>query len=269
VIIHVAPLESGAWGRLVTALLADPALVAAILDGEVPTALVAAVEPRALEPSPWELRWECGCRRSHERCAHARAVWREVQDALRREPALVLTLRGRDAVSLAADASGLAALSTRDQDLGVDAAAAYEHTTGGLPSLPDIEAPVAASRPDSWLEPDILPGQRLLDQAADAASRAMDILRETGDGCLELDRRTDVARLGAALASPWDVSHLAWRAGISPVELGKLIRVWEASGTRGRASVVPTRQPHVVTGVSSESGLALEQLSLFEAQVRD
>jgi uncharacterized Zn finger protein len=268
VIIHVTPLESGAWERVVTALVADPALVAAILDGELPTALVAAVGPRALEPSPGELRWECDCRRSHGRCAHVRAVWREVQDTLRREPALVLTLRGRDALSLAADASGLAALSTRDQDLGVDAAAAYERTAGSLPPLPDIQAPIVASRPDSWLEPDILP-QRLLDQAADAASRALDILRETGDGCLELDRKTDLARIGAALASPWDVSHLAWRAGMSPVELGRLIRAWEAGGTCDRAPMAPTRQPHSVTAVTSAAGPALEQLSLFDSHVRE
>jgi uncharacterized Zn finger protein len=268
VIVHVAPLESGAWEGVVTALVVDPALVAAILDGELPAALVAAAGPRALEPSPGELWSECGCRRRQGRCAHVRAVWREVQDALRREPALLLTLRGRDALSLAADASGLAALSTRDQDLGVDATAAYERTAGGLPPLPDIPAPVAASRPDSWLEPDIL-SQRLLDQAADAASRALDILRETGDGCLELDRKTDVARIGAAFASPWDVSHLAWRAGMSPVELGRLIRAWEAGGRGDRAPVAPTRQPHVVTAVTSETGPALEQLSLFDAHVRD
>jgi len=254
---------------VVTALVADPALVAAILDGELPTALVAAAGPRALEPSPGELQWECGCRRSHGRCAHVRAVWREVQDALRREPALVLTLRGRDAPSLAADASGLAALSTRDQDLGVDAAAAYERTAGGLPALPDLQAPAAASRPDSWLEPDILSRQRLLDQAADAASRALDILRGTGDGCLDLDRRTDLARIGAAFAGPWDVSHLAWRAGMSPVELGKLIRAWEARGTRDRAPVASPGRPHVVTAVTSETGPALEQLSLFDAHLRD
>lgn len=195
-----------------------------------------------------------------------RAVWRETLDSLRRQPALVLALRGRDAAGLAADASLLAALSGRDQDAGVAAASAYERTAGGLPPLPEIEAPAAASRPAAWLEPDILRHQRLLDQAADAASRALDILRGTGDGCLELDRRTDVARIAASLASPWDVSNLAWRAGISPVELRRLVLVWEARGTRDLAAGVRMRVPHVTTGVTPETVPVFEQLSLLDTQ---
>jgi len=267
VIIHVASLESRAWVGVVSALVADPALVAAILDGELPAALVAAVGPGTLEPSPSELRWECGCRRSHERCAHVRAVWRETLDALRRQPALVLALRGRDAAGLAADASLLAALSGRDQDAGVDAAAAYEGTAGGLPPLPEIQAPAAASRPDAWLEPDILRHQRLLDQAADAAGRALDILRGTGDGCLELDRRTDVARIAASLASPWDVSNLAWRAGMSPVELQRLISAWVARGTRDLAAVARMGAAPGTTGVTPETVPVFEQLSLLDTQL--
>lgn len=262
VVIHVAPLESGAWEGVVSALVADPALVAAILDGELPATLVAAVGPRTFEPSPSELRSECGCRRSHERCAHVRAVWQETLDSLRRQPALVLALRGRDAAGLAADAALLAALSGRDQDAGVNAASAYERTAGGLPPLPEIQAPAAASRPDTWLEPDILRHQRLLDQAADAAGRALDILRGTGDGCLELDRRTDVARIAASLASPWDVSNLAWRAGMSPVELQRLILAWEASGTRDLAAAARMRVPDVTTVAVP----VFEQLSLLDVQ---
>jgi hypothetical protein len=266
VIIHVASLESRAWEGVVSALVADPALVAAILDGELPATLVAAVGPRTLEPSPSELRWECGCRCPHERCAHVRAVWRATLDALGRQPALVLALRGRDAASLAADASRLAAHSSRDQDAGVDAAAAYERSAGGLPPLPEIQAPAAASRPDSWLEPDVLRHQRLLDQAADAAGRALEILRGTGDGCLELDRKTDVARIAASLPSPWDVSNLAWRAGMSPVELGRLISAWAARGTRDLAAVARVRVPHIMTVVTSEAGPVFEQLSLLDTR---
>lgn len=263
VVVHVAPLESGGWERVVAALLADPALAAAILDGELPPALAAAAPPGAFEPSSWKRRWECGCRRLRGRCAHVPAVWREVQHSLRREPALALTLRGRDPVSLAADASGLATLWTLDRDLGVDAAAAYGRTPRGLPPLPDIVAPAAASRPDSWPEPDLPSRQRLLDQAADTARRALDILLGTGDGCLELDRRADVARIGATFASPWEVSHLAWRAGMSPVELDRLIRAWKAGATRDRAPATAPGQSRVGTAVTSRRPV-LEQLSLFD-----
>jgi hypothetical protein len=147
-----------------------------------------------------------------------------VQEELQRQPALVLTLRGRDPASLVSDARRLAVLAARNQDAGVEPAAAYERTARSLPQPPEVQAPAAATRPDSWVEQDILPHQRLLDQAADAASRALGILRGTGG--LELDRLADVARIGSSLASPWDVSNLAWRAGMSPVELGRLIWAW-------------------------------------------
>jgi len=187
-----------------------------------------------------------------------------VQDELRRQPALVLTLRGRDPASLASDACCLAALAARDEGDGVDAAAAYQRSERGLPRPPEVQAPAAASCPGSWVEQDVLPHQRLLDQAADAASRALDILRGTGDGCLELDRRTDVARIGSLLASPWDVSNLAWRAGMSPVELGRLIRAWRARRSRERTAVEGSPAPTIVTVPTSASGTVIEQLKLFD-----
>jgi uncharacterized Zn finger protein len=261
VTIHVAPLNDGAWDAVIGALAADPAHVAAILHGELPATLTAAARPCPLEPSSRELRSECTCRRRAQSCAHAGALWGAVQDELRRQPALVLALRGRDPASLASDACRLAALAARDQSDGVDAAAAYEPTVRGLPGPPEVQAPAAATRPHSWVDRDVLPHQRLLDQAADAAIRALDILRGTGDGCLELDRKTDVARIGSSLASPWDVSNLAWRAEMSPVELGRLIRAWQARGSREgtvvERSPAPTIEP--LTPVMSE------QLVLFDS----
>jgi uncharacterized Zn finger protein len=261
VTVHVAALTDGAWDGVISALAADPALVAAILDGELPATLRAAARPCMLEPSTRELRSECTCRRRVDSCAHAGAVWGAVQDELRRQPALVLTLRGREPASLASDACRLTALAARDQDAGVDPAAAYERTMRSLPPPPEVQAPAAATRPDSWVEQNLLPHQRLLDQAADAASRALDILRGTGDGCLELDRQTDVARIGSSLASPWDVSNLAWRAGMSAVELGRLIRAWQARSSREGMVVERSPAPTNVTVPSSASGLVIEQLS--------
>jgi hypothetical protein len=263
VTIHVAPTD-GAWDAVIGALAADPALVAAMLDGELPATLTAVARPYTLEPSSRELRSECTCRRRAESCAHAAALWGAVQDELRRRPALVLALRGRDPASLATDACRLAALAARDQDAGMDPVAAYERTLRGLPRPPEVQAPAAASRPDSWVEQDVLPHQRLRDQAADAASRALDILRGTGDDCLDLDRQTDVARIGSSLASPWDVSNLAWRAGMSPVELGRLTRAWQARSTRERTATEGSPAPSIVSVSTSASGAVIEQLMLFD-----
>ena len=258
VTIHVAPLTDGAWDGVIGALAADPALVAAILDGELPAALQC-----TFEPSTWDLRSECTCRRRADSCAHLGALWGEVREELRLQPAMVLTLRGRDAASLASDACRLAALAAQSQDAGVDAAAAYERTARSLPRLPEVQAPAAATRPDSWAEQDVLPHQRLLDQAADAASRALDILRGTGDGCLELDRQTDVARIGSSLAGPWNVGNLAWRAGMSTVELGRLIRAWQARSSREGIGLERSPAPTIVTVPASANGPVIEQLSLL------
>lgn len=259
--VHVAHLAAGAWDAVIGALAADPALVAAMLDGELPAALAASVRPFTLEPSRRELRSECTCRRRAESCTHAGALWAAVQDELRRQPALVLALRGRHPAGLASDACRLAALAARDLGDGMDAAAAYERAVRGLPRPPEVQVPAAGGRPDAWAGQDVLPHQRLLDQAADAASRALDILRGTGDGCLELDRQTDVARIGSSLASPWDVSNLAWRAGMSPVQLGRLIRAWQArdSGGRTMGEGPPATTIEQVTPVRSE------QLMLFDS----
>jgi hypothetical protein len=261
VTVHVARMNDAAWDEVIGALAADPAHVAAVLDGELPAKLTAAARPWPLEPPSRELRSECTCRRRAERCAHAGALWEAVQDELRRQPALVLTLRGRDPASLASDAYRLAALATRDQDAGLDAAAAYERTARGLARPPDVQVPAAAARPDSWLEPDVLAHQRLLDQAADAASRALDILLGTGDGCLDLDRETDVARIGSSLASPWDVSNLAWRAGMSPIDLGRLIRAWQARGSGERT----TGEGSSAQTIEQLTPVMAEQLVLFDS----
>src|SRR5258708_27250945 len=72
VTVHVAALPDGAWDGVIGALAADPALVAAMLDGEVPATLTATARPYTLEPSARELRSECTCRR-REGCAHVGA----------------------------------------------------------------------------------------------------------------------------------------------------------------------------------------------------
>src|SRR5262245_64558899 len=48
VTVHVAALTDGAWDGVISALAADPALVAAILDGELPATLRAAPRPCTL-----------------------------------------------------------------------------------------------------------------------------------------------------------------------------------------------------------------------------
>jgi hypothetical protein len=266
VFIRLAALEPEAWESAVTALAADAALMASVLDGQLPPTVTQAMglQGQALEPAQGVLRWSCSCGTRHGRCAHLRAVWHEVEAELRRRPALVLTLRGRDAGRLAAEVSALATTAAWDPDPGVDAASAYERTARGLPPLPDTPGPPGAARPGFPRELPALVHQRLHDQAADAAARALDVLQGTGDGCLDLDRRSDLARLGAALPSDWDVDHLAWRAGMRPGALRELVLAWKAGG-RAASRVVAAAGSECSEPLPKrrEAAPALEQLSFF------
>lgn len=273
VLIRVAALEPESWESVVSALADDPSVMAALLDGELPAAVVEAAEVggQTLEPSLPHLRWICGCTTWYRQCAHVKAVWREVETALQRQPAIVLTLRGRAPQRLAAEASALVAIAARDRDPGVNAASAYERSARGLPPLPDTPAPSAASPADFWLE-NLLPGQLLHDQAADAASRALDVLRGTGDGCLALDRESDLARIGAALPTDWNLDQLAWRAGMRPATLRRLVRAWRSGRRHGASEVVapgrpveirPPIRPFAQEEKEEEAAPALLQLSLF------
>jgi hypothetical protein len=270
VLIRVAALEPAAWESAVTTLAADSALMALVLDGELPAVLVQAVAlgGQALEPSPGELRWSCSCGTRYGRCAHARAVWHEVEAELLRHPALALTLRGTDASRLAAAASALATIAASQHDPGVEAASAYARAARGLPALPDTPGPPGATWPGFSLGPSGPAHQRLHDQAADAAARALDVLHGTGDGCLALDRQSDLARLGAALPSDWDVDHLAWRAGMRPAALRGLVHAWRASARAASRMVAAVEPPQIgqageLPPERREAAPVLEQLSFL------
>ncbi len=258
VVIHVAPLAAGDWEAIVSVLAADPSLFAAVLDGELPPALAEAAGYQTLEPSPGEMEWRCGCQGWYGRCRHVNAVWREVREEVRRRPALALTLRGADATRLRWEAAQLAALTAREHDAGVDAASAFERSAQ-VPPPGQSPPPLHPGRPESWLSPDPLIHQGLHEVAAEAASRALAILRGTGDGCLALDRQSDLSRIAAGLASPRDVDQLAWRVRMRPAALWKLVRDWRAGGPEptapvaGRLPAAPATQPLP----------ALQQLSLF------
>lgn len=256
VTIRVASLSKGAWDRIVAALAADPNVMAGVLEGELPEELVAAASPSPLEPLPSQVRAECGCSRWGARCAHVRAVWRAAQAEVRRVPSLALTLRGRDAFQLSGEAAALARLAklwARGRDMGVHPSAAYARA-GNRPPLPQIQIPTVTARPEYELEPGFLPHHQLEEQAADAAARALQILQGTGDGGLTLDRESDLARIGAMLASPWDVDSLAWRSGLRPFRLRKLVSNWRAAHEIGLpipppADSNPSRRREPVTAI--------------------
>lgn len=254
------------WSGLAADLAGDPVSLATLLDGDLPEPVRVMLRSRGLSPglSASELRWRCGCGSTDGTCTHARVTWDAVESALSREPALMLTVRGCDLASLAAEAAGLAAVRQAEPDPGVDAALAYERSVLGLPRIPDFPIPARPERSRFSIDAAALPRQRLHDQAADAAARALDILQGAGDGCLGLDRDSDLARLGARLSNDWDVDHLAWRAGLPTAELRERVLAWRAGGN--------SEQPVATEEVAGPAGSANDdeeetaepgQLSLF------
>ena len=248
---------------LAAELAGDPAALAALLDGDLPERVREVLRRRGWSaPSAGDLAWRCDCGGTDGTCAHATATWATVEAALRREPALALTVRGCDVGSLAREASGLAAARSVERDPGVDAARAYERAARGVPRIPDVAIPAQPGRAGFSLDGAALPHQRLHDQAADAAARALDILLGTGDGCLGLDRLPDLARLGAGLQNDWDVDHLAWRAGLSPAELRARVLAWRSSEGGARAVAAAATGPPPSSPEDEEAG-EQGQLTLF------
>lgn len=223
VTLRVAGFAPESWQRIVAALAADPALTAAMLDGELPASLMDALGDAEALPPVTELRGRCGCGAWPELCDHGLAVWRAVESEVGRRPALALRLRGRDPEQLAAQATALAEVAVDDHDPGVDAGAAYMRSAAQVPVIP---VP-AAAEVGRWQPPSIPGGRMLLDAAADAAARALALLRGDGDGRLDLDVRGDLARIGAGVRVDWDLDHLAWRAGMRPADLRALVSAWK------------------------------------------
>jgi uncharacterized Zn finger protein len=263
--VRVRPFAPAEWERVLDALSAEIGHTAALLEGELPSAIADDVASVGLDllPGAGELQPRCSCPDWADPCKHAAAVCYLIADVLDADPFTVLLLRGRtreevlaalrarrgDSVSpRTADALG----AEPSADAGVVARDAWARTPAALPSLPAL--PRRALRP-TVLAADPPPGTgldvaSLRSLAADAAERALLLARGAGDHGLLLSLEQDLARRAARLVGSGDapgdgeaLEDLARRAGLAVRELAMRGRAWRDGGAEGLGTLSESWDP--------------------------
>jgi hypothetical protein len=217
--VHVAPLSPEAWEPVLALLAGRPALLGALLDGELPEAVVeAAGGEAAVVPGRREVTFSCTCS-ARARCPWMGAAAWTLAEAVDLAPGALLTLRGRAPEHLAAAVRRLVARRDAGDDEGFEAA--FDGERPALPPPPD--------RPEPGQPPAELPeGLGLL--AADAAARARALRSGTGDGDLRLSEEADLARRAARLERDPSLVLMAQVAGATLAELAEMGKAWHRGG---------------------------------------
>ncbi|GAA3064721.1 hypothetical protein GCM10010464_31400 [Pseudonocardia yunnanensis] len=229
VTVHLTQLTDADWDRLLDQVGAEAGHLAALLDGEVPRALVHSADAVGvpLLPTIGDLESDCDCPDIGDPCQHAAALCYQTAWLLDDDPFVLLLLRGRATDEL------LEALGTRRTrpaepadsavERGVPATEAYAAVPAALPPPPPdpprAEALVVPEAPG--LPPDALP---LL--AADAAVRARELLTTPG---VALTEWADAARWAAL--HPATAQRVAASAGPG---IASAVRAWELAGAAGQ-----------------------------------
>lgn len=245
VTIRIRAFTGDEWERMLRAIVAKAAHVAALLDGDLDPGIVDDARGAGVElfPTAGELVPRCSCPDWADPCKHSAAVCYLVADRLDEEPFDLLLLRGkeRDEVlaglralrSAAAPPSAEAVPPVRD--MTVAARAAWKRVPGPLPVVPSPSR--RSVRPAPWpVDPPLGSG---LDQAglmsltSDAVERARQMTTGNGGSGLDLDEAADLARRAeAALGTPqWQV--LVTRFGVSGRELVRQAVAWRFGGEDG------------------------------------
>jgi uncharacterized Zn finger protein len=268
VTVRVRPFTVAEWDRVIDAIAGRAAHAAALLDGELPAAVLADAQEAGVEllPDAGEVQPRCTCPDWAEPCKHAAAVCYLVADELDRDPFELLHLRGRTRSEVldglrqrrrtggsgreaaapagarartAAPGAGPATRSPAGADAG-PAVAAREAFARPQPDAATLLA-LGAGRPAAApgrsaplaVEP---PAGGGLDRAAltaladDAAERAWRLLRGEGDGDLALAADADLVRRAATPSDPAALDALADRAGVKVPELARGARAWRLGG---------------------------------------
>jgi uncharacterized Zn finger protein len=268
VTVRVRAFGVAEWDRVLDAIAARAAHAAALLDGELPAAVLADAQEAGVEllPGPGEVQPRCTCPDWAEPCKHAAAVCYLVADVLDADPFELLHLRGRTRAEV------LEALRARRSGLRDTTQSAGVSVTGAPPGDGPITARAAYGRPQPdaavlWGlgpppppphpghpaplagEPPARSGvQRddLAALAADAAARAWAMLRGEGDGALGLSEDADIARRAAPLSGVAR-SLLAARTGLPMRAVVRAGNAWQDGGEEAWfvtcASWSPVREP--------------------------
>jgi uncharacterized Zn finger protein len=235
VTVHLTELTDTEWDRLLDQVGAEAGHLAALLDGEVPRALVHSADAAGvpLLPTVGDLESDCDCPDIGDPCQHAAALCYQAAWLLDEDPFVLLLLRGRATDEL------LEALGTRRMrpdepadgtgsgvDRPVSAAEAYASAPAPLPPPPPDP-----QRARELVVPEApgLPPDALALLAADAALRARQLLTAAGVPPTEW---ADAARWAAT--HPATAERVVASAGQGVVPA---VRAWELSGAAGPAAL--------------------------------
>jgi uncharacterized Zn finger protein len=258
--VRVREFTDAEWDTVLDAIAARAAHAAALLDGELPPAVLDDVGAAGIDllPGPGEIGPRCSCPDWADPCKHAAAVCYLVADVLDGDPFELFHLRGRDRAAVLAALRARRAAPSSDRraervhaEVGtVLARDAYARARCDADALWSIAALPLVARPG---RPAPLPVEappesgirieELAELARDAATRAWELATGVGDGGLTLDLDHDLARRGARSLGTRDFDLLARRAGVAPRRLARYALAWRAGGAEGVDVLTSSWQP--------------------------
>jgi hypothetical protein len=262
VLIRVPAFDPGTWSTVLDVLADRAGFVAALVDGELPEDLVAAVSDRALVsllPRSGEVGARCTCPDAPAVCKHVFAVALVVSLDLDRDPFVLLRLRGREREAVLAGWRGRLHGPAADVFGGTEPArsrpfADEEPATPGAPgpadptthSLPVLPPPPAAPGAPARITVAPPEGTVRVDElyllAADAATRAWEVLTQGGDDGLSLTADQDLARRAAAVG-PRGLEQLAKQTGTPVSLLARRAAAWRHGGAGALAALEEPWKP--------------------------
>jgi uncharacterized Zn finger protein len=167
--VRVGVLDDAEWGRLLDQVAAEAGHLAALVEGELPRALVdsAAAADVHLLPTIGDLESDCGCPDIGDPCQHAAALCYQTAWLLDDDPFVLTVLRGRDRAALVGDLTPRAAATEGEPAADVFARPVPQLPLPGPVPARTVPTPVP---PPPGLPVDLLPA---LVTAAAARARAL------------------------------------------------------------------------------------------------
>jgi len=230
-------LTSQQWDTVLDLAMNKASNVAALLAGEVPSAIGDHVLPDRGDLGP-----ECSCPDWAEPCKHVAALCYVAADMFDADPFALLTLRGRGR-----DAVLTEVRARRSKRLGVDLSPSSDQPRGADPTISAAQAfrrvpiPLQQSaplppHPVGLVQLAVAPGadagidlHDLTELVGDAAERAWSMLARGTDSGLSLSVGADVVRRAAR----GDVAQIAAATGLDPSELQAAVTAWRIGGIAG------------------------------------
>lgn len=245
--LYLRVLTDAEWDAVLDTVMTKASNAAALLAGEVPSAIGDLVLPDRGDLGP-----ECSCPDWAEPCKHVAALCYVAADLFDADPFALLTLRGRsrDQVLTEVRARRSKALGTtiatssdlpRGSDPGVSASNAFKRSLQPLDTAAMVpRRPAGMIRlADPGADAGIDIGE-LGELVADAARRAWSMLAEDGDSGLGLSVAADVVRR----ATTGNVEAIAAATGLDDSELRAAALAWQVGGQAGyEASRVRSQPP--------------------------